>query len=544
MIIPNVKKEEKGNKVFYVSTDITINVCEEYADKACIALEAFLPQCTVEKKTDEALITVVHDEKLADAAEAYRMEIAETGIVVYCAEYLGLRNALATFSVLVSCKDGQFKLYETCIEDAPKAKHRGAMLDVAGTVKPFEGLCDDLVLMAKARMNRAQIYLFDRAGVSLELESLPKNCWVEGAYTKQQMRELCRFADALGITVIPEFDMPGHSDKLFEVFKEFRCDSPRTEGMRVNSVCTGEPRLYELYENLINEILEVFPGPYFHMGGDEIEMLDLNVECLWDNCSKCRKLREENGLKDRQEQYYYFVKRINDIVRKAGRTMIMWSDQLDCPRGALLPDNIIMHFWRVAFPSRGPYEGCSMNAQAALGYKIINSYYPETYTFTGEPIIMNSETLRKWRWDRQPDCEEQYREQILGSELCVWGYTSKKLCEYMERFLPSAIVMMGDKLWNNEELEYTEEYCRQLTKVVLGASVPEGLNVFEAIGDVFPPAENGVPSYVERVTCSNEKLEEIIAALNKQGTYLKGDAVRAEKYLVCAKYTLEKKSEI
>lgn len=181
-----------------------------------------------------------------------------------------------------------------------------------------------------------------------------------------------------------------------------------------------------------------------------------------------------------------------------------------------------------------------MNAQAALGYQVINSYYPDTYTFTGEPIIMTSESLRDWHWDRRPDCEEQYRDRILGSELCVWGYTS---CRYMNWYLPPTIVMMGDKLWNNEVLEYTEEYCRQLTRVLLGASTPEGLNVFAAIGDVLPPTDKEKETYYERVTCSDGEIQGIISALSQPDTYLAGDAARAKVYRACAEYTLKKRNE-
>jgi hypothetical protein len=524
-----------------VSPALTINTCDAYAEKACIALNAFLPQCTVAKKTEDALITVCHDDTLA--VEAYRLEIKESGITVWCSEYMGLRNALATISVMAICRNGQVELPETYIEDAPVAKHRGVMLDLACAAIPYQDLCKDLVLMAKARMNRVQLYLADRYGVCLQLETLPQSCWMEGAYSKQQMKDLCRFAEALGLIIIPEYDMPGHSKKLFEVFEDFRCQTPIPEGKKVSTVCTGEPKVYALFEKLINEILDVFPGPYFHMGGDEIEMLDLKIVCLWDNCPKCRKLREEHGLKDRQEQYNYFVKYVNEIVKKRGRTLIMWSDQMDCPRGALLPKDIIMHFWRVAFPSRGPYIGCSMNAQAALGYQVINSYYPETYAFTGEPIIMTSESLRKWQWDRQPEVEEQYRDRILGSELCAWAYGSKALGDYINRFLPSTTVIFGDKLWNNEILEYTDAYCCQLTRTVLGASVPEGFNVFRAIGDVIPPTDNEKKSYYERVNCSDEELREIVKILSQPDTYFAGDAVRAELYRDCAEYTLKMKNE-
>ncbi len=541
MVIPSVKQEQATGRSFFTGTALSICVCDVYAEKACTALRAFLPQCTVTRQTQNAFITVLEDARFAGEPEAYRLELCESGAVIVCADYMGLRNALAVFSTLAVCRDGALQLPETCIEDAPAARHRGVMLDLAGGIKPLDALYSDLTLMAKARMNRVQLYLFDRLGTVLQLKSLPKSCWMAGAYTRQQMRELCAFADALGLTVIPEFDMPAHSQKLRECFAEFCCDAAVPEGKAVTSVCTGEPALYALYENIIHELLDIFPGPYFHMGGDEVEMLDLNVVCLWDNCPKCRRLREENDLADRQEQYYYFVRRIHEIVKKAGRTLIMWSDQLDCPRGAQLPQDIIMHFWRVAHPARGPHTGCSMEAQAVLGYTIINSYYPETYTFTGEPIIMSAESLRRWRWDREPDCAEEYAGQILGSELCAWGYTLLPLCSYMDRFLPSAIVLMADKLWSGGTLEYTDEYCRLLTRILLGAAAPEGLNIFAAVGDLLPPAENDRACHSERVTCSRSELEAIRTALSLPQTYLAGDALRAGVYLACAEYALQAK---
>lgn len=538
MIIPIVKKEEKGSRTFFTDTALSICVCEEYADKACTALRAFLPQCSVESTAKNALITVKLDSCFAKAPESFCLDIREKGIVIGCADYLGLRNALAAFAASAICKGHLLQLHETHIEDAPTAAHRGVMLDLAGDLPPVEKLYNELILLAKLRMNRVQLYLWDRRGVALELDSLPESCRLPGAYSKQQMRKLCAFADALGLTVIPEFDMPAHSEKLLQVFETFRCDAAAPDGMHVTSVCTGEPSLYTLYESLIHEILEIFPGPYFHMGGDEVEMLDLNVVCLWDNCPKCRRLREENGLTDRQEQYYYFVRRIYEMVKKEGRTLIMWSDQLDCPRGAMLPKDILMQFWRVAYPSRGPYVGCSMEAQAAMGYTIINSFYPETYTFTGEDIIMSAESLTSWRWDIQPDCSEQYAGQIIGSELCAWGYTLSKLCAYMGRFFPSAAALMADKLWNNAQLEYTSEYRCALTRVLLGAAVPEGLDVFAAIGSVLPPADNKRAGYPERVHCSRSELENVLAVLEQPGVFLAGDAERAKNYHECIEYTL------
>lgn len=537
MIVPAVKREEATGQSFYTDTALSLCVCEEYADKACTALCAFLPQCSIALMPAGAFITVQKDSTLA--AEACRMDIRESGVVITCADYLGLRNALAVFAAAARLHNNRLQLPELHIEDIPTGRYRSVMLDLASTCRPIEDLYRDLILMAKARMNRVHLYLFDRSGVALQLDSLPCSCRMPDAYTKQQMRELCAFADALGLTVIPEFDMPGHSQKLREVFPEFCCDVPVPEGKVVTSVCTGHPALYTLYETLIHELLEIFPGPYFHMGGDEVEMLDLNVVCCWDDCSRCRRLREEQSLADRQEQYYYFVKRIHEMVKKEGRTLIMWSDQLDCPRGAQLPQDILMHFWRVAHPGRGPYIGCSMQAQAALGYDIINSFYPETYTFTGEPAIMSAESLSRWHWDQEPDCAEEYAPRILGGELCAWGYSSRELAPYMDRFLPPSIVLMADKFWNNVPLEYTTEYRRGLTCTLLGAGTPENLDIFEAIGNVLPPADGNRCGYPENVSLTTAELEAVLAALSQEELYIAGDADRAKELRACVEYVLQ-----
>ncbi|MBP3393857.1 MAG: hypothetical protein J6M38_05015, partial [Lentisphaeria bacterium] len=134
MIIPKVKKETPGSRIVFIHPEITLDVCDEYAEKACTALAAFLPQCTVRRKSGGARITVIKDPSFAGSDEAYRLEIRESGISIACAAYPGLRNALAVFSTLVSFTDGQFRLCETCIEDAPEARHRGVMLDLAGGI--------------------------------------------------------------------------------------------------------------------------------------------------------------------------------------------------------------------------------------------------------------------------------------------------------------------------------------------------------------------------------------------------------------------------
>ena len=227
------------------------------------------------------------------------------------------------------------------------------------------------------------LHLSDSLGVSVKLDCLPEECCLENYYSKEQMQEVVKLAEALGLEIIPEFDMPGHSTALVRCSSDIVCIVDGVENTHWTT-CAGSEETYKFYEKIINELCDLFPSKYFHIGGDELEFADvpkLNAICHWEQCPKCRKKCEEENLKDRQELYYYFINRIYEIVKKTGRQMIMWSDQIDCMRPADLPKDILMQFWRVAAPGRGPFEGCSLNAQLKMGYQIINSHFPETYPF-------------------------------------------------------------------------------------------------------------------------------------------------------------------
>jgi len=545
MIVPRVKSEKIKEKSTLIGTALTLAAPEEHFEKAKVALEAFLPSCTVSRGAEDAVITAQADARFEGRPEAYCLTAEKGRVRIGFSGYLGLRNALAVFSLLVTLREGGLELPDAEIEDEPEASFRSAMLEVAFVVKPMRELMDDLVLMAKARMNYAQIYFSDHHGVAIRLETLPEEIYNKEAYTKDEIRELCRFAGAIGIELIPQFDMPAHTRLMVKYFDFLQCELP--EGVEACNwaACTGDPRTYELYERIIREILDIFPGRYFHMGGDELEMLDLGAICQWDECAKCRRLRREHNIPDKQEQYYYFVRRIYDIVKAEGRELIMWSDQLDCPRGAELPQDIIMEFWRVAHPGRGPYVGCSLNAQAALGYKVINAFYPYTYTFTGDPgekCAVTPEKLAGWIWNREPDVDEENAGNIIGGELCAWGYTSAlQGMDYIRYIMPSLFVLLGDKLWNNDRMVYDVQYCRGLTRCLLGEGTPDGLDVFGCIGSVMPPTEiEGAIAYPERVSLTVDELRAVDGLL--EGASLsRADRARAEIYRECIGYVIDKK---
>lgn len=536
MILPRIKTANPSETYLSFPLALTLNAGED-TEKACKALGYFLPQCSV-SNGETALIQGI---KADLAPEEYELQIEEGKITVCYADYAGLRNALSTVSLWAKIEGDALRLPEGSVKDGPACSYRGVMLDPARGNPPFEEFCNVLILAAKCKMNVFHFHLIEAQWLSIELDSLPREYLYKDYYTKSQVKELNDLCDVLGLEIIPEFDMPAHATKLIEFFPNLACDPPEDTPQSTWAICTGTEEAYALYEKVIEEVLSLFPkGRYFHMGGDELEFADLahkrpNSLCHWTVCSKCKEFRKKHGLRDRTEQYYYFANRINEMVKKRGRQLMMWSDQIDCARPVGLSTDILMQFWRIAHPGRGPYDGCSFNEQLNMGYTLINSHYPETYI--DEPSYINDEGIRTWRWDERPRCDEKNRKNVLGGELCAWNYgdPNPKFL-FHDRRLPVTLALMGDKLWNGDVLPYGEEYEQALTKTVLGAETPEGLNIFAGIGALIPPCTEAW-SYPEKVTVSDDAIRAIIAKL-EENRYLEGDAFRAKVYKQCLEYTL------
>lgn len=528
MMIPRANLADTLGGTVRLPLHLTLSA-DDYAEKAAKLLPLLLPQCSVSVVAGRGDIRAFRDPELAP--ESY-MLAAELGVVrINYSEYAGLRNALAALSQLVRLTDGGFAMPSIKISDAPAVPHRGVMLDIGRGVKEFRQFCSEMVLMAKARMNVLHIHLCDGQGLGICLDSVPESMRHPGSYTKAQVKQLVELADILGLELIPEFDMPAHSNSLLKALPELRCSVDPEEYPSPWTVCAGKEAVFELLEKVVAEVCDLFPGKYFHMGGDELDFADapqINQRCYWDICPDCKKRMEEEGLADRSELYYYFVKRIHAMTAARGRTLVMWSEQMDGSKEELLPKDIVMQFWRVAGRGRGPANSCSMAEQLEKGYQVINSYYPETYIDVESYI--NEEKLRAWRWDKNPECTAQQAKGIIGTELSCWEYGNEAGYPHYWASLPSGIMLMADKLWNGDELPDTMEYSEALTRAVLGAGVPAGFNIWHCFGGRIPPRTNKFNIYEDRVTATAIERAEVLAVLGNETYFAPNDFARACAY--------------
>lgn len=529
--IPKAKNAVYGNESEF-SLPLNISI-DNYKEKAKLLINAlFFDYATI---GDEGNIEATFDEKLKVKGE-YSLKISSGKANITYGDYEGLRNALSEISNLLKIRGDKAYLPECDFSDKPEYFHRGVMIDLARGIPGKERFLDDLVIMAKAKINILHLHLSDNKGFAIKLSSLKEEMFIENAYDILEMKELIELCDSLGFNIIPEFDCPGHSGKLVECYPDLTCETDLPEQSKWTP-CIGEGSVFKIYENIIDELCEIFPGEYFHIGGDELSFDDLGLKgkCHWADCKKCNALMKEKGIADVQDLYYYVMTKVCEMVKKNGKTVIMWNDQIDTERDVKLPLDVILHFWRVALPMRGPHINVSMNSQLKTGRMMINSHFPEAYVdidFTRERAN-REDTIGDWKIDERPYSDEELKNNIIGSEMCAWEYGNEKDYPHYSYTLPSEILIYGDKMWNNEYFTIDEEYEKALTRILLGFTCPDDLNVFACLGGALLPRKTG-KCFPDKITKDKSYLLDTKNALSE----MKGRL--AKVYEECIEEALEK----
>lgn len=231
--------------------------------------------------------------------------------------------------------------------DAPESTYRGLMIDVARAFVDAEGLKRQIDLMGMHNLNVLHLHLTDNEGWRLEIKSHPELAEVGGfrggdspvgaqyglwdrryggCYTQEQMREIIAYAKFRNITIIPEIDLPGHSQAIARVLPEILCDyapdTSRSAGYDTRGVwCVSREENYRLLDDIISEVAALFPSEYIHIGGDEVGMKG------WLSCPHCSALMRERGFTDPKQLEDLFMKRVTDIVKAKGKTPVAWWDK-------------------------------------------------------------------------------------------------------------------------------------------------------------------------------------------------------------------------
>lgn len=299
--------------------------------------------------------------------EAYRLEVTPRKINVYASSSAGAFYALQTLAQITGMRPDA-EVGCCTVDDAPRFGYRGLHVDVSRHFRSKEFLMKQMDAMALLKLNRMHLHLTDGAGWRIEIDGYPRltdfaawrpqrkwsDWWASdrlycgrdvpgaygGYYTREDLKQILDYASKRHIEVIPEIEMPGHSEEVLAAYPELACcaetDSCGGTHSLPGDLCPGKEATFAFIEDVLDCVMDIFPSEYVHIGGDEAS------KSAWEACPDCRKRMREEGLSDVDELQSYFIRRVEAYVNSRGRRIIGWDEIL---QGGLAPDATVMS-WR------------------------------------------------------------------------------------------------------------------------------------------------------------------------------------------------------
>lgn len=391
---------------------------------------------------------------------AYVLNITPKGIEVRSNTAAGFFYALQ--SLLQIEKQRTFACQ--IIEDSPRFQWRGIMHDVSRHFFSKEYIKRQLRMMARYKMNEFHWHLTDGAGWRIQIKKYPQltdstafrpqtdyNQWLKsgmrfcakdapnaygGYYTQEDVREVVAYARKLHINVIPEIDVPGHSWEVLAVFPELGCTGKPYQN---NELCIGKEATFTFIENVLNEVIDLFPSPFIHIGGDEAD------RSHWEKCPDCQRRMKAEGLKDVKELQGYMTKRLEKFLEKKGRHLLGWDEILE---GGLSPKATVMS-WR---GEAGGIEAAKMGHKvimAPVGYCYLDNAQDDPTT---EPIAFGSYLPLQRVYSYDPVSPQIHTAKsdslLLGVHACLWTEMIKTE-EHAEYMLYPRMLAVAEVGWTN-----------------------------------------------------------------------------------------------
>lgn len=356
------------------------------------------------------------------------------------------------------------------IEDKPRFKWRGVHLDVGRHFFPKEFIKKYIDLLAMYKMNTFHWHLTEDQGWRIEIKKYPKlaevGAWRKetmdddrphgGFYTQDEIREVVDYAKKRFITVVPEIEMPGHSQAALASYPELSCSGGpfkvNTEFGVINDVyCAGNEKTFEFLEDVLSEVIDLFPGEFVHIGGDEVPKL------RWQNCLKCQERIKTEGLASEEELQSYFIQRIERFLNAKGKRLIGWDEILE---GGLAPNAAVMSWRGVAGGIEAARSGhdvvmsptsyCYFDYYQALANepKAIGGFLPIDKVYSYEPL--------------PAELTLQEAAHILGAQANIWTeyMPNTQQVEYM---LMPRMLALSEVVWTKKELRNFHDFLQRLT---------------------------------------------------------------------------------
>lgn len=393
--------------------------------------------------------------------EAYILNISEKQVEIIGSSDEGLFRGMQTFFQLIPPsakahkKNEQVKVPCFMISDSPAFTWRGLNLDCSRHFMTKDFIKRYIDILAYYKFNTFHWHLTEDQGWRIEIKKYPKltkvGAWRKegdgsiygGYYTQEDIREIVAYAESRYINIVPEIEMPGHSLASLASYPENSCIGGPFEvtnvwGVHKDIYCAGRDSTFYFLQDILDEVTQLFPGKYIHIGGDEAP------KDRWKECTKCQARIKDEGLKDEHELQSYFIKRISAYLNPKGKEVIGWDEILE---GGLAPGAIVQS-WQsfqgaVKAAQTGHYTICSPASHTYLNHDPEDLDLRIAYSFKPVPEELSDE-------------EKKY---VLGGEANLWSEQAPQ--ETVDSKLFPRILALAEVFWNNpQNKNYDEFYSR------------------------------------------------------------------------------------
>lgn len=397
-------------------------------------------------------------ENMDNNPEGYHLLISENQILIEANDNRGLFYGFQTLKhlTLQTNKKSEVELPAMEIYDYPKFKWRGLNLDCCRHFMSKEFIKRYIDLLALQKMNVLHWHLTEDQGWRIEIKKYPELTQIGafrkyedgtvygGFYTQVDIKEIVKYASERFITVVPEIEMPGHSTAAIATYPNLSCTGGSFEvgtlwGIYKDIYCAGNEETFRFIEDVLSEVIELFPSKYIHIGGDEAP------KDRWQNCPKCQLRIKEENLADEHELQSYFIKRVEKFLNSKGREIIGWDEILE---GGLAPGATVQS-WR---GTKGAIDAAKMNHDVIVSptshcyfdYPIETTDVPKVYSFNPIPDELTDEEAKL----------------VLGSEGNMWTeYAPQHLIDY--RLFPR-LTALAEVLWTYPVKRNYQDFSNRL----------------------------------------------------------------------------------
>ena len=465
--------------------------------------------------------------------EGYSLTVNPKEIIIKAGGYNGALYALETLRQLLPKEFESTTPVKTdwavpavTITDVPQYAWRGLMLDVSRHFFPKEYILKTLDRMAMLKLNTFHFHLVDNEGWRIEIKKYPKlteigawrvdqedKLWNErtpnsanafanpatapkkygGFYTQEDIKEIVAYASARGITVIPEIEMPAHAMSAIAAYPKLSCHKhpigvPSGAVWPITDIyCAGQEETFAFLEDVLTEVMELFPSKYIHVGGDEATHTE------WEKCLKCQARMKDHHLKDVHQLQSYFIKRINDFLLSKGRTLVGWDEIMD---GSLANNAVVMNWRGIEVGKKALEQGNPVVLTSDCyidNYQGLPDYEPQA---NGGYLPLK--TLYHYSLEKE-NLSPALQKNILGTQANLWAEHVGST-EHSEYMLFPRLLALAEISWATDNLKNWDNFINRTEAFMKRLDVMK-VNYARSMYQVVPTVENQKGNIFLKLDC-------------------------------------------